>query len=98
MGLLQPKTPDHIDYSNKIEYVPLLTPVPDGYIVDLAPDISDEDKSTVIVIHADGTKTLYLVSEDKIDNFVQNLAQGDSVLQILPPSSLMGQFPDSGLN
>ena len=59
-------------------------------IVDLAPDIPYEDKPSVVVQHADGSKERYLLAPDMLDAFIKNLPPGDKFLGDIPPPSMLG--------
>ena len=57
-------------------------------ITDLAPDIPYEDKPSVVVQHADGSRERYLLAPDAVDAFIKNLPKGDKFLVDVPPPSL----------
>jgi hypothetical protein len=59
-------------------------------IVDLAPEIPYEDKPSVVVQHADGSKERYLLAPDILDAFIKNLPNGDKFLGDIPPPSMLG--------
>jgi hypothetical protein len=59
-------------------------------IVDLAPDIPYEDKPSVVVQHADGSRERYLLAPDMLDAFIKNLPKGDKFLGDIPPPSMLG--------
>ena len=56
-------------------------------IVDLAPDIPYEDKPSVVVQHADGSRERYLLAPDMLDTFIKNLPPGDKFVGDIPPPS-----------
>ena len=58
-------------------------------ITDLAPNIPYEDKPSVVVQHADGSKERYLLAPEMLDAFIKNLPKGDKFLGDIPPPSLM---------
>src|SRR5690242_18340812 len=49
-------------------------------IVDLAPNIPYEDKPSVVVQHADGSRDRYLLAPEAVDAFVKNLPKGDKLM------------------
>jgi hypothetical protein len=59
-------------------------------IVDLAPDIPYEDKPSVVVQHADGSRERYLLAPDMLDAFIKNLPKGDKFLGDIPPPAMLG--------
>ena len=59
-------------------------------ITDLAPHIPYEDKPSVVVQHADGSKERYLLAPDMLDAFIKNLPKGDKFLGDIPPPSMLG--------
>jgi hypothetical protein len=59
-------------------------------ITDLAPNIPYEDKPSVVVQHADGTKERYLLPPGTVDAFIQNLPKGDKFLGDIPAPSALG--------
>jgi len=58
-------------------------------ITDLAPDIPYEDKPSVVVQHADGSRERYLLAPDMLDAFIKNLPKGDKFLGDIPPPAAM---------
>jgi hypothetical protein len=59
-------------------------------IVDLAPDIPYEDKPSVVVQHPDGTREMFLLAPDAVDEFLKNLPKGDKLSAVIPaPSASM---------
>jgi hypothetical protein len=56
-------------------------------ITDLAPDIPYEDKPSVVVQHADGSREMFLLAPDLIDAFLKNVPKGDKLSVIIPPPS-----------
>jgi hypothetical protein len=58
-------------------------------ITDLAPNIPYEDKPSVVVQHADGSRERYLLAPDMFDAFIKNLPKGDKFLGDIPPPSAM---------
>jgi hypothetical protein len=59
-------------------------------ITDLAPDIPYDDKPSVAVQHADGSKERYLLAPNAVDAFLKNLPRGDKLLGVIPPPSMLG--------
>ena len=59
-------------------------------ITDLAPNIPYEDKPSVVVQHADGSREMFLVAPDLLDAFLKNLPTGDTLKVIIPPPSMLG--------
>ena len=59
-------------------------------ITDLAPDIPYEDKPSVVVQHADGSRERYLLAPDMLDAFIRNIPKGDKFLGDIPPPSMLG--------
>jgi hypothetical protein len=71
----------------------LLPPMPTAIqpeVVDLAPQISYEDKPSVVVQHPDGSRTMYLVASDALEAFLENLPAGDALKLVLAPPSMLG--------
>jgi hypothetical protein len=62
-------------------------------ITDLAPDIPYEDKPAVVVQHSDGSREMFLVAPDTSDAFIKNLPKADTLVNVLPPPSLMVPTP-----
>ena len=58
-------------------------------IIDLAPDIPYDDKPSVVVQHADGSRDRYLLGPDMLDAFIKNLPKGDKFVGDIPPPSAM---------
>ena len=56
-------------------------------ITDLAPNIPYEDKPSVVVQHADGSREMFLLAPDMLDGFIKNLPKGDKFLGDIPPPS-----------
>ena len=56
-------------------------------ITDLAPNIPYEDKPSVVVQHADGSREMFLLAPDSIDAFLKNVPKGDKLSVIIPPPS-----------
>jgi hypothetical protein len=59
-------------------------------IVDLAPNIPYEDKPSVVVQHADGSRDRYLLAPEAVDAFIKNLPKGDQYEGMIPPPSMLG--------
>jgi hypothetical protein len=56
-------------------------------ITDLAPNIPYEDKPSVVVQHADGSREMFLLAPDAVDAFLKNLPKGDKLSLVIPPPS-----------
>ena len=56
-------------------------------ITNLAPNIPDEDKPSVVVQHADGSREMFLLAPDAVDAFINNLPKGDKLSLVIPPPS-----------
>ena len=69
--------------------VTVMPPAMQPKITDLAPNIPYEDKPSVVVQHADGSKERYLLAPEMLDAFIKNLPKGDNFLGDIPPPSLM---------
>jgi len=69
--------------------LPAMPSVVPPKITDLAPDIPYEDKPSVVVQHADGSRERYLLAPDMLDAFIKNLPKGDKFLGDIPPPSAM---------
>ncbi len=70
---------------------PLLSsvPIPTPHIVDLAPDLPFDDKLEVLVFRCNGQEDLVLVDPKDDPYKVVPLAEGDIILVVAPPASLM---------
>lgn len=72
--------------------VPSVTPPPVSQVIDLVPQISENDKAKVYVRRANGTYVVFLTRfETEISQLP--LGTGDMVIQKIPPPSLMGHQP-----
>ena len=58
-------------------------------ITDLAPDIPYEDKPSVVVQHADGSREMFLIAPNMVDTFLKSLPKADKLVLIIPPPWLM---------
>jgi hypothetical protein len=65
-------------------------------VVDLAPEIPYEDKPSVVIQHADGSRTRYLLAPSQVEAFLDNLPEGDKFVLDIPPPSLLTN-PDNDL-
>ena len=70
--------------------LPIMSTAVQPKITDLASDIPYEDKPSVVVQHADGSKERYLLAPDMLDAFIKNLPNGDKFLGDIPPPSMLG--------
>jgi hypothetical protein len=63
-------------------------------ITDLSPNIAFNDKGTVVIQHADGSREGFLVGPDfDIEAFIKQLPAGDKVVAGIPPPSISGFGP-----
>jgi hypothetical protein len=76
--------------SNDANVLPLMPTAVQPKITDLAPNIPYEDKPSVVVQHADGSRERYLLAPDMLDAFIKNLPKGDKFLGDIPPPLLLG--------
>lgn len=62
---------------------------------DLAPQIAQEDKQTVVIRHITCSYEYYLIAPDQqsFDTFVRGLPPGDTVVTIFAPGSVRGKRP-----
>lgn len=60
---------------------------------DLAPQVAQRDKVTIVVRHANCTYDYYYLTSDQIAGFRAALPPGDTIFASAPPESLMGQHP-----
>jgi hypothetical protein len=82
--------PDYPQFNPTTGYVPPSMPTAvQPKITDLAPDIPYEDKPSVVVQHADGSKERYLLAPDMLDTFINNLPKGDKFVGDIPPPALL---------
>lgn len=68
-------------------------PVAKPQYVDLAPSIPDRDKAAIVIRHKDGRIIEYLLPPDRIDSFMRDLDQNDTVVSRVPSLALMEQRP-----
>lgn len=71
---------------------PSVTPLPVSQVVDLVPQLAENDKAKVYVRRSDGTYVVFL-TRFEMDIKDLPLSHGDVVVQKIPPASLMGQQP-----
>lgn len=71
---------------------PSVTPFPVSQVIDLVPQLSENDKARVYVRRSDGTYMVFLMRFE-MDIKDLPLSPGDVVVQKIPPPSLMGQQP-----
>lgn len=62
-------------------------------VTDLAPRVSERDKATIIVRHADGRRERVLLAPAMIDSFISRLPSADKIDTMIPPQSMMGRVP-----
>jgi len=74
---------------NAVNVLPAMPTAVQPKVIDLAPNIPYEDKPSVVVQHADGSRDRYLVAPDMLDAFIKNLPKGDKFVGDLPPPSLL---------
>lgn len=74
---------------------PTRTPYPIAHTIDLAPDLPLEDKGTAWVFRCNGEKDQYLFGEITYSDLLKaiNLGEGDVLLGLASPASLMGKHP-----
>jgi hypothetical protein len=83
-------TPTYGVNPNATIVLPLMPTAIQPTIVDLAPNIPYEDKPSVVVQHADGSRERYLLAPDAVDAFIKNLPKGDQYEGMIPPPSMLG--------
>lgn len=69
------------------------TPTPLLDVIDLAPELPEYDKATIIIEHPDRSHTKVLLVTDMVEEFKNQLPEGDKIVDIIPPQSLMGHEP-----
>ena len=74
---------------NGANVLPAMPSVVPPKITDLAPNIPYEDKPSVVVQHAYGSRERYLLAPDAVDAFIKNLLKGDELKLVIAPPSLM---------
>jgi len=62
-------------------------------VSDLSPEVADEDKGTLIIRHADGSKGAFLIAPDLVDQFISQLPKEDKLVQIISPASIESAHP-----
>ncbi len=74
---------------------PTRTPYPITHIIDLAPDLPLEDKGTALVFRCNGEMDEYLTRQITYPDLLKviNLGEGDVLLTLAAPASLMGHQP-----
>ena len=72
---------------NAVNLLPAMPTAVQPKITDLAPNIPYEDKPSVVVQHADGSRERYLLAPDMLDAIIKNLPKGDKFLGDIPPAS-----------
>ena len=72
---------------NGTKVLPVMPTAVQPKITDLAPDIPYEDKPSVVVQHADGSRERYLLAPDMLDAFIKSLPKGDKFVGDIPPPS-----------
>ena len=60
---------------------------------DLAPQVPQRDKVTIVVRHANCTYDYYYLTADQIAGFRAGLPPGDTIFASAPPESLIGKHP-----
>jgi hypothetical protein len=75
---------------NSASVVPVRPTAIQPTIIDLAPNIPYDDKPSVVVQHADGSRERYLLAPDAVDAFIKNLPKGDQYEGMIPPPSMLG--------
>lgn len=74
---------------NGVNVLPVMPTAVRPKITDLAADIPYEDKPSVVVQHADGSREMFLLAPDMLDAFIKNLPKGDKFVGDIPPPSGM---------
>ena len=80
-------TPTYGLNPNATIVLPEMPPVVPPKTVDLAPNVPYEDKPSVIVQHADGSREMFLLAPDEVDTYLKNLSKGDKLSLVIPPPS-----------
>ena len=60
-------------------------------VIDLAPHLADEDKVNVVVETSSGERHRYLIDPEASPRSL--LGEGDRLVKVVPPKSLMGNYP-----
>ena len=80
-------TPTYVLNPNATIILPEMPTAMIPKITDLAPNIPYEDKPSVVVQHADGSREMFLLAPDAVDAFLKNLPKGDKLSLVIPPPS-----------
>jgi hypothetical protein len=67
--------------------------VPPKKTTDLSPNVDDNDKATLIVVHSDGSREAFLIGPDLVDQFISQLPKEDKLVQIISPGSIENAHP-----
>jgi hypothetical protein len=67
--------------------------IPTPEVTDLAPEVATRDKLEIVVQHPDGRRDYYFLAPRTVDTFIDQLPAGDTVVNIIPPASLVGHEP-----
>jgi hypothetical protein len=73
--------------SNGTNVLPAMPTAVQPKITDLAPNVPYEDKPSVVIQHADGSREMFLLAPDQVDAFLKNLPTGDKLSLVIPPPS-----------
>jgi hypothetical protein len=73
--------------------LPIMPTAVQPKITDLTPDIPNEDKAAVVVQHADGSREMFLVAPDLVDQFISQLPKEDKLVQIISPGAIENAHP-----
>src|SRR5215216_6117047 len=74
---------------NSTNVLPAMSTAVIPKITDLAPNIPYEDKPSVVVQHADGSRDRYLLAPDMLDTFIKNIPKEDRFVGDVPPPYLL---------
>ena len=76
---------------------PTVTLLPLSKTTDLAPNLADQDKARIYVVHCNGAFELFLIGPTTAEiSKTIPLQAGDTILDLVPPASSMGHRPPSG--
>lgn len=66
-----------------------------SHVTDLAPEVKLEDKATIIIKRANGDLDGFIMTMDMVDQEIAKIPAGDTLDNLLPPQSMLGQHPSS---
>jgi len=67
--------------------------VPPKKTTDLSPNVDNNDKATLIVVHKDGSREAFLIAPDQVDQFISQLPKEDKLVLIISPGSIENSHP-----